>query len=192
MEKPLQIAFKDMESSPFLETIIRERVERLARFHPNIVGCRVVVEVPHRSGKRGKPAIGIAVELEVPGRKIVAREEDDRRETRNDQTAVINRVFDAARRQLECVAELRSHAVKQHVSSGETGVVVQLFPEQDYGFIEVKGSPELHFTRSTVSGGSFDDLAVGTTVMVTRAVTEGPLGPQASSVKLLDGRHSAS
>src|SRR5260370_3712683 len=98
MEKPLQIAFKDMESSPFLETIIRERVERLARFHPNIVGCRVVVEVPHRSGKRGKPAVGIAVELEVPGRKSHAREEDDLRETRHEQTAAINRDFDPARR----------------------------------------------------------------------------------------------
>ncbi len=191
MEKPLQIVFKDMESSPFLETLIRERVERLARFHPNIVGCRIVVEVPHRSARRGKSPIGIAVELEVPGRKVVAREEDDRRETRNDQTAVINRVFDAARRQLESAQEVRSHAVKSHLSNGETGVVVQLFPDQDYGFIEVKGSPELHFTRSAVSGGAFDDLAVGTTVMVTRAATEGPLGPQASSVKLMDGGHSA-
>ena len=34
MERPLQIAFKNVESSESLETLIRERVERLQRFHP--------------------------------------------------------------------------------------------------------------------------------------------------------------
>ena len=68
MERPLQIAFKNVESSASLETLIRERVERLQRFHPHITGARVVVEVPHRSPESGKLPLGIAVEIDVPGR----------------------------------------------------------------------------------------------------------------------------
>jgi len=64
MERPLQIAFKNVESSASLETLIRERVERLQRFHPNITGARVVVEVPHRSPESGKLPLGIAVEID--------------------------------------------------------------------------------------------------------------------------------
>ena len=66
MERPLQIAFKNMATSEFLEEMIRERVGRLQRFHPNITGARVVVEVPHRSPESGKVPIGIAVESMCP------------------------------------------------------------------------------------------------------------------------------
>jgi hypothetical protein len=37
-----------------------------------------------------------------------------------------------------------------------------------------------------VIGGDFDELQVGMMVHVTRAADEGPMGPQASSVRLLD------
>lgn len=192
MEKSLQIAFKDMETSAFLENAIRQRVERLERFHPHIVGCRVVIAVPHRGAEGGKPPIGITVEIEVPGRKkVVARDEDERREMKNDHTAMINRVFEAARRQLEKFTDVQTGAVKQHDSRGETGVVVGLFPEEDYGFIEIKGSPDLYFTRNAVVDGAFDALEIGTMVLLTRATTEGPMGPQASSVERLDAQHSA-
>src|SRR5438477_1834779 len=132
MERPLQIAFKDMEGSAFLERAIRQRVERLERLHPHMIGCRVVVAVPYRGTESGKPPIAITVEIEMPGRnKVVARDADERREMKNDHLAVVNRVFDAAHRQLEKSTDLQSGAVKQHESRGETGVVVALFPEQD-------------------------------------------------------------
>lgn len=193
MDTPLQIAFKDMESSEFLENLIRERVGRLERFHHHIVSCRVVVYIPHRSPETGKPPIALTVEVEVPGRNtIVAKGAEDRREMKNDHTAVINRVFDAVQRQLEDTAEIRRREVKAHGAEGETGMVVRLFPQQNYGFVEVKGSPDLYFTRNAVTGGTFDDLKVGTMVHVTRATGEGPMGPQASSVKLLGASRTAS
>lgn len=189
MEKPLQIAFKDLDSSAYLEGLIRERVGRLERFHNRIVGCRVVVEIPHRSPRSAKQPIGVAVEVEVPGRNtIVAKDEENRHDTKNDQTAVINRVFDAVQRQLEDTADIQRGDVKAHEGTGETGLVVRLFPDQNYGFIEVKGSPDLYFTRNVVTGGDFEDIAIGTMVEITRATGDGPMGPQASSVRLLNAR----
>lgn len=193
MERPLQIAFKNMESSKSLEAMIRGRVERLNRFHAHITGARVVVEVPHRSPDSGKQPIGITVEVDVPGHNpIVAKGKQDRREMKGDQSAIINRVFEAIERQLEQTAAIRNHDVKQHGSAGETGVVVRIFPEEDYGFVEVIGSPDLHFTRTAVAADAFDDLETGTVVHVTRAAAEGPMGPQAVSVKLLGARRSPS
>lgn len=189
MEKPLQIAFKDIESSEFLDKLIRQRASRLERMHPHIIGCRVVVDVPHRSPESGKPPLCVLVEVDVAGKKtIVGREQQERREMRNDHYAVVNRAFDAVQRQLKSAAAIRRHEVKHHEGGGETGLVVRLFPDQNYGFVEVAGSSDLYFARTAVSGGNFDDLKVGTMVDVTRASAEGPMGPQASSVKLRDGR----
>lgn len=193
MERPLQIAFKNMASSEFLESLIRERVERLQRFHHNITGGRVVVEVPHRSAEGNKTPIGIAVEIDVPGHKpIIAKGEQDRREMKGDQTAVINRVFEAVERQLEQTAQIMNREVKNHsvAAAGDTGIVVRIFPEQNYGFVEVKDSPDLYFSRDVVAAGDFDEIKIGTVVHVTRSASEGPMGPQASSVKPLGARRS--
>jgi len=193
MERPLQISFRNMASSEFIEALIRERVERLQRFHPNITGARVVVEVPHRSPEGGKLPIGITVEIDVPGHKpIVAKGEQDRREMKGDHSAIINRVFEAIERQLEQTTSIMNREVKNHGSAGDTGIVVSIFPEQNYGFVEVKDSPDLYFSREVVASGAFDDIKIGTVVHVTRAASEGPMGPQASSVKLLGARRSPS
>jgi ribosome-associated translation inhibitor RaiA len=192
MERPLQIAFKNIASSEFIEALIRERVERLHRFHHSITGARVVVEVPYRSAEGGKTPIGIAVEIDVPGHKpIIAKGEQDRRDTKGDQTAVINRVFEAIERQLEQISAIMNREVKNHgMAAGDTGVVVRIFPEQDYGFVEVKDSPDLYFSRDVVGSDTFDAIRVGTVVHVTRSNSEGPMGPQASSVKLMGAGRS--
>jgi cold shock CspA family protein len=65
--------------------------------------------------------------------------------------------------------------------------VVRLFPEQGYGFIELAGGPELHFTRTAMIDGGFDQLMIGTMVQVTQAANDGPMGPQASFVGMLGG-----
>ena len=69
-------------------------------------------------------------------------------------------------------------------------MIVRLFPEQNYGFVELDNSPELYFTRNAVVTGTFDELREGMLVHVTRATAEGPMGPQASSVRLLNRAQS--
>ena len=193
MDKPAQIAFKNMEPSDMLEGLIRERVERLERFHPHVVGCRVVVDVPHRSAESAKVPLGLAVEVELPGRPVlVARESEERRESKGDRTAAISRVFEQVERQLEETARIQRRDVKQHASDGVAGMIARIFPLEDYGFVEVRGSPDLYFTRNAVVEGEFDALEVGDLVHVTLATGEGPMGPQASSVRLLYRKRSAS
>jgi cold shock CspA family protein len=198
MQKPPEITFKDTEPSQLLEQIIHERIERLQRFHPRLIGCRVAVSVPHRSPVDGNRApIAIALEIEVPGRNMIVVKDSERPGERDgDRIPVVNRVFDIAHRRLEATDEMRRNEfrgreVTAREGTAEAGIVVQLFPEQSYGFVEVEGSPELYFTRNAVVDGRFDELEVGTLVQVTRATTEGPMGPQASSVRVTNLRRSA-
>lgn len=160
--------------------------------HPKITGCRVVVEIPYRKSGTGKVPVGICVDVDVPNRTtIVGKDVEERREKKRDHTATINNAFEAIERQLAKISEVQDREVKQHEAAGESGVVARLFRQQNYGFIEVKESPELYFTRNAVIGAAFDDLEVGMVVHVTRATTEGAMGPQASSVKLLGRTKSA-
>jgi ribosome-associated translation inhibitor RaiA/cold shock CspA family protein len=176
-----------MESSPALEMLIRQRVEHIQKLYPRLTGCRVVVEVPHRAAESAKVPIAISIEADVPGYgPVIGKDEEERREVKQDHTAAVNNAFDAVERQLEKIGDHQKDEVKLHDDASQSGMVVRLFPEQNYGFLEIDESPELYFTRNAVVGGEFDELEVGMIVQVTRAADEGPMGPQASSVRLLD------
>lgn len=114
MEREPQIVFRNMPASPALEAVIRERIDRLEQYHSNIIGCRVVAEVPHRSAEGAKPPLALAVEVEVGGRPlIVAKDAESRREAKNDQAAVVTHVFAAIERQLREVAAIQKGGVQK-------------------------------------------------------------------------------
>lgn len=187
VQRPLQVSYKNLPSSPAFDRLIRERAAALERLHPRIVGCRVVVEIPHRGAESAKVPIGVTVQVEVPNRSlVVGRDMQERHEAKQDHTAPLNAAFDAVERQLERINDLQDGDVRRHAATGHTGMVVQLFPEQNYGFVELDNSTELYFTRNAVAGGRFGELSVGMMVVVTLATDEGPMGPQASSVRLFD------
>jgi cold shock CspA family protein len=186
MQKPLTVTFRNLDTSDYLKNLARERAARLEKFYPRIIGCRVVIEAPHRSAEGHHPPLGVSVEVDVPGRpRIVAKDVAPQRELKGDHLSVVNRAFEAIERQLEELGEKQRGAVKRHENERQTGSVVRVFPEQGYGFIEIASGPELYFTRNAVIGGDFDDLSVGAMVQVTEATSEGPMGPQASSVEML-------
>jgi ribosome-associated translation inhibitor RaiA/cold shock CspA family protein len=190
METPIQIAFKNLDRSESLERHIRERAEKLKRFHHNIISCRVVVDSPHRSTGNAKPPLGITLEVDIPGKSLVAKNGKDVYETKESAVPLVNRVFEAMERQLAEYADIRSQQVKSHENDIDLGRISRLFPEQNYGFIEARGTTDLYFTRNAVVDGSFDELKVGEMVRLTRATEDGPMGPQASSVRRMAGERT--
>lgn len=186
MEREPQITFRNIATSEALETLIRERIRRLEKFHGHIVGVRVVVEVPHAAPEVAKPPLAISVEVDVAGRpRIVVKRSENEHEAKGDRYAFMNWAFDAVQRQLEDIAARQNGQVKRHGPAGVPvrGTIARMFRDRDYGFIEVDNSPDLYFTRQSVNGVSFEELEVGMAVEVVPAAVEGPMGPQASSVK---------
>jgi len=48
MIRPVQITFHNLDSSEALEAVIRARTGDLETYYPRIVGCRVLVDLPHK------------------------------------------------------------------------------------------------------------------------------------------------
>ncbi len=184
MDRPLQIVFRDIQHSASLAKLIEERVQRLEHVYDHIIGCRVVAGVSHRGPQQAIMPLALTVEVEVPGRPLIVAKSDAKR--KGEQSGLVNRVFDAIQRRLEQVAEIKKGNVKRHENALESGVVVRLFSDQNHGFVEVKGGADLYFTRNCVVRGSFDALRIGALVQITRATTEGVMGPQASSVQVVE------
>ena len=61
-----QIAFRNMPSSNAIEGHIFEKIDKLNLFYDRIMGCRVVVEAPHRHHHKGK-LYHVRVDMSVPG-----------------------------------------------------------------------------------------------------------------------------
>jgi ribosome-associated translation inhibitor RaiA len=129
MTRPLQVTFRNMAVAPSLEEEVRARAAWLETFYTQIVGCRVLIEFPHRHQTRGRP-IHIRVELSVPGEDIVVNQETTRHFTfgdalsevahkalaghpdHRDVVVAIHDAFDAARRRLEDFARRQRADVK--------------------------------------------------------------------------------
>ncbi len=109
MKLPLQVIFRDMVPLPSLEGQIRERVDRLERFAPDLVSCQVVVEASGNRHRQGHRYV-VRIDARVPDEHIVSGEAQG-----DEDIAVAMRdAFDAMTRQLEDSARRRRGQVKQH------------------------------------------------------------------------------
>jgi hypothetical protein len=97
---PVQITFRHMESSAALETRVRELADHLGVFSDRILGCRVVVDSPHRHHHQGK-VFNVKVQLALPGEDVVVDMERPDRDGHEDVYVVLRDAFDAAKRQLQ-------------------------------------------------------------------------------------------
>ncbi len=173
MKLPLQITARHMSLSEAAETTIREKVAKLDTFCERIMGCRVLVEAPHRSQNQGS-MYNVRIDITVPGSEMVVK-----REPHEDLYVAIRDAFDAARRQLQAYTRKQRGEVKIHE---ETPIarVARLFPEEGYGFLETPDGREIYFHENSVSNGGFRHIAPGAAVRYSEEV--GEQGPQASVV----------
>ncbi len=100
MTIPVNITFRHMESSPAVETRVRELANHLGVFSDRIQSCRVVVDSPHRHHHQGK-VFNVKVQLGLPGEDVVVDMERPQRDGHEDVYVVLRDAFDAAKRQLQ-------------------------------------------------------------------------------------------
>ncbi len=187
MQLPIQITFRQMDTSPSVEAHIRERAEALEKYFDRITGCRVVVEQSTRRQRKGK-LYHIRVDLTVPGREIVVKRDPPEHHAHEDILVAVRDVFDAARRQLEDHARKMRGDIKSHEEPGH-GRIARLFAQEGYGFIRSSSGDEIYMHKNAVVGGGFDQLAEGDEVRYVIHEGEGEHGPQASSVVPIGKHH---
>ena len=128
--RPVQISFRNMIVSPAIEEEIRSRAAWLGSFYPGVVGCRVLLEVPHRHRRRGRP-LHVRIEVSLPGEDVIVnheptldptprsafRKSDELDPGHKDAHVVIHEAFDAARRRLEDVARRQWGGLKSRAAA---------------------------------------------------------------------------
>lgn len=181
MKLPLQVTFRNMESSEFVEAKVRECAAKLDRFCETIMACRVVVETNHRHHNKGN-LYHVRIDITVPDGEIVVSREPKEHQAHQDAYVAVRDAFDAARRQLEQYVEKRKRHVKVHEEAPH-GRVSELVTEQDYGRISTIDGRDIYFHRNSVLNADFDKLAVGTAVSFNEEM--GDMGPQASTVRVV-------
>jgi cold shock CspA family protein/ribosome-associated translation inhibitor RaiA len=173
-----------MPPSEAIETNIREKAAKLDDFYEKIMGCRVLVEAPHRHHRKGK-LYHVRIDLTLPGGEIVIDREPSLHASHKDIYVAIRDAFDAARRKLQDFARRRRGVMKVHEPM-PLGRVAKIFSDKGFGFLETADGREIYFHGNSVLEPGFARLQVGTEV--TFAEEQGANGPQASTVKF-SSRH---
>ncbi len=138
MTRPVQITFRNMRASASIEDQVRARIAWLERFHPDLVGCRVLLEVPHRHHEHGQH-VRVRIEMSLPGKDAVVNHEptlhghskDVQEEAHHKDTDIdpahklapvaIRNAFDTARRRLEDSARRRYGPRSDSTCGGSQG-----------------------------------------------------------------------
>ena len=176
------ISFRNLDHSAAVEQAIHERIDELEQFHPRLIGCRVVVDGPHRDKHKGK-IYEVHIDLSVPGKDIVVTREAGLNHAHEDIYVAIRDSFDAARRLLEDqVRKTSGHRSKRHPAT-QHGRIARLFEEDGYGFIATEDGHEVYFDRESMTKPSWPRLKIGSQVRFKER--DGDKGPYGVQVTLL-------
>ena len=112
MKLPLQITSRNVSLSEAAEQAIREKAAKLDAIYDNVMGCRVIVETPHRHQQQGN-LYNVRIDLTVPGSEMVIK-----REEHEDLYVAIRDAFDAAKR------KLKEYSSRQKSGKGSEGIPI--------------------------------------------------------------------
>jgi ribosome-associated translation inhibitor RaiA len=113
MQLPLQISFHGLDRSEALEKHVREQAMKLEDFCDRVTSCHVVLEQPHKHGRRGN-IYHVRIHVAVPRRELVVDREPEAKRAHQDPYVTVRDAFKAMRRQIEdYVREIRGD-VKTH------------------------------------------------------------------------------
>jgi ribosome-associated translation inhibitor RaiA len=100
MRTPLRLTFRNVDSSPALESRIRELAARLERFSDQIERCHVVLEAPHRHLHQWG-LFEVRIDVSVPEGEIAIRHTHPLSHSHEDPYVALRDAFRAARRKLQ-------------------------------------------------------------------------------------------
>ena len=115
MQTPLQLSFKNMDGSDYVEGLVRERVARLEQFDGAITGCHVHIEAPHKRHRVGNQ-YEVRIEVHAPGSVLTVSNRPGDDNAHAEIHVAIRDAFDAMERQLKRRRQKISGEVKSHES----------------------------------------------------------------------------
>ena len=188
MQVPLQVRFHNMAASAAIEAKVRERVARLERLS----------ERHHLLSGHGRGAAQAAAsQHRRHHRRHWRPRQGDRGQARVPAPRITRRRLPGDRRRLRCrgapAGRARADATARGQDPRRPDLRARRSPlsrSRATASSRRRAGSMSTSTAIVVEDDAFDDLEVGSEVMYSLADDEGPMGPQASRVRLLRGRHS--
>jgi ribosome-associated translation inhibitor RaiA len=115
MDRPLELAYHNMDSSPEIDAHVRGRVRKLEELYKHIIGCRVTIELQNHTHTSGDTP-DVLVNIQVPGQEIIVSRQHSRGEA---PLTTVNHAFDAASFQLKEYRARKMGHIKQHAAAIE-------------------------------------------------------------------------
>jgi len=130
MDIPLELSFHNVEPSDALKASVEAHVQKLEQIHDHIIGCRVSIEMPHKSQKASGNPPDVHIVVRVPGKEIVVSREynhEGHKKAATDAYAVLDDAFEVAQKQLRDYRRISHGDVKYKSgeprgASGESGL----------------------------------------------------------------------
>jgi cold shock CspA family protein len=182
MNVPLEITFHGIAKSDAIESLIRQQAAKLEKVCPHLSSCRIAIEKPHEHARAGNP-YRVRIDMRVPpSHELVAVRDPLDGVLHDSLQTVVLETFRVARRQLKALVDRQRREIKTH--DQPCAIVIRLFPDKGYGFLQTPDGRELYFHGHSVLHGDFARLRVGTAVRFDEE--QGDDGPQASTVQIVE------
>ena len=104
MDIPLELSFHNMQPSDALKAAVQKHVSKLDSLDAHLVGCRVVIEMPHKNHRTGQNLPDVHIVMRVPGKELVVSREmahPGNKKTPTDAYTVLDNAFSVAQSQLK-------------------------------------------------------------------------------------------
>jgi ribosomal subunit interface protein len=164
-ERPmeLQIDGQQIDVTEDLRIMITDHMEKLNTHHEDIIHARVslVKSTHHQQGSdEARIILAMTRRKHLQATRVGKTVED-----------AFGNAIDALHRELAAYRGKRREIDKPRLKTAKagpqlSGIIVQIFPEQGYGFVDLGLDEEVHFLRQAVVGDAFESLTEGMPVDV--------------------------
>jgi ribosomal subunit interface protein len=159
----LHIEGQNIDVHQNLHTLIADRLEKLNSHHNDITYARVVL-VKSNHHQQGSDEARISVSLSRRKTLQAAK-------VGKTIDEAIGIAFDALTREVSEYRRKRRDLDKPRLKMARveprtTGIVVEIFPDKGYGFIDIGEEEDVRFSRQVVIGETFDGITTGMSVEV--------------------------
>ena len=186
MKSALELTFRDVSRTPAIDRLIHNKIDKLEIIYDHIISCHLAVERPQRHLKTGNP-YRVRLEIRVPhGNDIIATHESGQGDMHLSLETVIRDVFENGMRQLKKLGEKQRDNTKRHLTRDTSGIIIEIQPERDHGFLRAHDGRRVYFHRNSVINYDFDELNIGASVRFEPDM--GVEGAHARSVYIIDPR----
>lgn len=155
------ISYHNLDPSPAVDAIVRQRVEKLDLVFDRIIGCDLALEALQRPKRHGR-AVRAHLLIRLPGPDLSVERTVAQGGAQEDLILAVNRVFSAAEKMLKRQKTVMGQVEVKHHAPVLHGEITSIEHELGHGWLRADDGREVYFQKDALTQGDWSRLAEGT------------------------------